>query len=220
MKISPLIQCISRNNMFLGKIQPKQHISFGAVCDTFKKEDKCCDFSDVCISELDFINKNKYLTLEDDSDLFEGIQEREFDINKLMIIAAENSLRKNGNAYIFGDETPKIFEGLDKKEFADDITKELLKGHLSSKVTLAGKEFKVKQIGGGEVGKVYMLTDENNNTAALKYYTGFSMMHNNGRVEIALSRQMTKVLGNTCHLFLSQFYLSSHIVRVWLQQVK
>ena len=192
MKISPIIQKYNIKNFSLPKIHPIYHVPFGAACDTFVKEKPEYNFSDVCKAELDFIDKNKDLSLEKNIDLFEEIQEREFDINKLMLIAAENSLRQNGNAYIFGDETPKIFKGLDKKQLADDITDQLAKGCVPSKVYLAGKEFTVKLIGKGDVGKVYKLTDKNNNSAALKFYTGFNMQYNNGRVEIALSKQMTK----------------------------
>ena len=192
MNISPILENFNIKNIYPTKFKPKYHISFGAICDTFVKEKPEYSFSDVCKAELDFIDENKDLSLSDNLDLFEDIQKREFDINKLMLIAAENSLRQNGNAYVYGDETPKIFKGLDKKQLADDITFQLSRGCIPCKINLAGKNFSVKLVGKGDVGAVYKLTDENNNTAALKFYTGFNMQYNNGRVEIALSKQMTK----------------------------
>ena len=74
--------------------------------------------ADFCEHELEFLRKNKNLTLKDRADFFEGIQDREFDIGPKMLIATDNSLRNGKTPYIFGDKLPKVFEGQDKKEVA------------------------------------------------------------------------------------------------------
>ena len=111
-------------------MKPNYKVSFGVSCDTFVKQKSGYTPQDIAKAELEFLEQNKNLTLEDNIDLFKGIHKREFDINKLMAIAADNSLRKNGNAYILGEETPEIFEGLDKKQLADDITEILSKENI------------------------------------------------------------------------------------------
>ena len=69
------------------------------------------------------------------------------------------------------------------------------KKHIAYKLNIGGKEIIAKNIGSGEVGIVYKLTDENGHSAALKIYSqtrGSSLNINSGMSEIATSRQLTR----------------------------
>ena len=208
MQISPIIQnChinlapIRKNNISFGKM--------GLIKDVFQKtpevKERRCKTTrlqwivdshpgisrETHLEEAKFIKKHKDLTLDDEVNLFEGIGSREFDINKLMLIAADNSLRQKGNAYIFGEETPKIFKGLDKKDVADSITKMLQQDEVKE-LRVGKKKFYVNWIDSGAVGGVYRISDILGRSVALKQYGSEWNSYNNGRVEIACSKQMTK----------------------------
>ena len=192
------------NIFFTGKETNKKSGAY--TLDTFQKsKEKKCQTRSIgkilfChpgisrqthFEEVKFINAHKNLTLDTDINLFEGIKKREFDINKLMLIAADNSLREKGNAYVFGEEIPKIFKGIDKKEVAEAITNLLQQDEIKS-FKIGKKKFYVSWIDAGATGGVYRISDFWGRSAALKHYDKDWSNYNNGCVEIACSKQMTK----------------------------
>ena len=146
----------------------------------------------LCKKDYDFTLKNKDLTLDSDRNLFKGIKDREYDIGKLMQIATNNSLRQKGNAYVYAEKLPKMFDGLNKEDIANKVTEELMKGK-DEDFKICGRKFNISLYStGGYVGRVYLIKDENGNTAAIKEYKRQHGYQNNGYTEIALSRQMTR----------------------------
>ena len=193
----------SSNIFFTGKNLSKG--SNSCNCDIFQKsKEKKCQTRSIgkilfChpgisrkthLEEAKFIKAHNDLTLDANINFFEGIKSREFDINKLMLIAADNSLREKGNAYIFGEELPKIFKGMDKKEVADAITNLLQKDEIKS-FKIGKKKFYASWVDAGATGGVYRISDFWGRSAALKHYDKDWSNYNNGLVEIACSKQMT-----------------------------
>ncbi len=146
--------------------------------------------------EYKFCLENSNLDLDSDVNLFDGFDIKTFDIPERFAVMADNSLRKNGSAYIIDDIAP-IFQGEDIAQIAETLSK-FARGHKFDdvyKFKAGNKEITAVYIGGGEVGEVYKLTDEFNNTVAIKIYSslrGKSLDINSGLVEIALSRQLAK----------------------------
>ncbi len=122
--------------------------------------------------EYKFFLENKDLDLTSDINLFEDFKDRPFDVPERFMIMADNSLRKTGNAYII-DEIPKIFQGVDINDVIDKISKfaRLEKEASSWSFYSSGKKINAEYIGGGDVGIVYKLFDEEGNCAAIKIYS-------------------------------------------------
>ena len=145
------------------------------------------------------LEDNIDLTLEDSKNLFNNISEKEYDISQVMLIAARNSISKNGNSYIYGEKTPEIFKGIDKKEVADkldEVVNKIFWNFPNSKekvltFKIKNKQFFIEEKGSGFVGHVYRIFDEDGNNAAIKY-SSMNMPNNNGLTEIATLKQMTK----------------------------
>ena len=204
MQISLYVQNLNKNNLAFGKhgtipIQnsQKRYEDVPSMEDLYPNAcihrfDWNLRPSNFCSHELDFLRKNKDITLQDRDQFFENVENREFDIGELMLIATDNSLRKGESGYIFSDKLPKIFKGQDKKEVADKITEILSKEKTPKEFKINGKKYNIKQKGLGAVGVLYKITDENGNKVALKHYYNEWNTANNGRVEILLSEQMNK----------------------------
>ena len=162
----------------------------------FSKKDEEATASKMRLAKT--IEDNIDLTLDSDKNLFDGISEREYDISPVMLIASRNSISKDGCGYVFGEKTPKIFEGLDKKDVADKISEiaesgiyELPDKKTAGKFTINGKNFFIKEVDSGFVGHVYKIFDKEGNSVAFKVYE-MELPKNNGLTEIATLRQMTK----------------------------
>ena len=161
------------------------------------KQDNDIELDDKSYIELlHLVEDNKNLTLDTDKNLFEEISKREYDIPQIMLIAARNSIAKNGNSYVYGKKTPQLFEGLDKKEIADKITEVVNKIFWNYPCTknftfaIKNKRYFMQEKGSGFIGRVYKIFDENGNKAAIKYYSK-DLPENNGATEIATLKQMT-----------------------------
>ena len=145
----------------------------------------------------DFLKRNKILDLNIGKNIFEGIEKREFDISKIMVLAADNTIKKEGSAFLFSDKKALIFEGLDKYYVANKIrvllskVDKTLKGN-SNKVgqfILENKEMYIRYQKSTPIAEIYLLYDNENNSVILKRYTN-NITKNNGETEIALYKQM------------------------------
>ena len=149
---------------------------------------------------LPVIERFKNIEVNSDVNLLEGINDRDFDLSLLMEIAISNSLRKDGNAYVFGEKTPALFKGFDKKQVAESITDVLNKiekygmfSHQVGKFSIGKKDFYIKYQSGGCVGDVYKICDDEGRCVAVKKYNNsIERPMNNGKTEIAMLRQARK----------------------------
>ena len=153
-------------------------------------------FYKVGTDDYNFYLQNRNLTVDSDVDLFIGFDKRPYDIPERFAIMADNTLKSRGNAYIT-DNIPEIFADVNQSEVMDTLSKfaRADKEHIAYRLNIGGKEIIAKNIGGGEVGVVYKLTDQNGHSAALKIYSqtrGSSLNINSGMSEIATSRQLTR----------------------------
>ena len=135
------------------------------------------------------------LTLDSDTNLFGDFRKADvFDVPEKMAIAADNSLRQKGSAFIC-DSTPKLFEGIEESKIESSVTNFLANvgSEKYSSFTIGDKVFRVERISGGEIGTVYKIFDNAGNSVAVKKYRNPLMLGTNcGFQEIATARQATK----------------------------
>lgn len=145
----------------------------------------------------EFLKRNKILDLNIAKNIFEGIEKREFDISKIMVLAADNTIKKEGSAFLFSDKKALIFEDLDKHYVANKIRVLLskidktLKGNsnIVGRFILENKEIYIRYQKSTPIAEIYLLYDNENNSVILKRYTN-NITKNNGETEIALFKQM------------------------------
>ncbi len=141
------------------------------------------------------LSEAKDLTLDSSINLFTDFRKAEiFNVPEKMAIAADNSLRQKGSAFIC-ESTPKLFDGIEQDKIQQSITNFLDNVDFKkySSFTIDDKKFKAEKIGGGAIGTVYKIFDDTGNSVVVKKYGDPLLMGaNSGFQEIATARQATK----------------------------
>ncbi len=171
------------------KPSEEKAVHFGMSLEEMVQEQGLDDLQKKTLSEA------KNLTLDSDVNLFSDFRKADvFDVPEKMAIAADNSLRQKGNAYIYSS-TPELFDGIEQDKIQQSITNFLdnVGSEKFSSFTIGDKVFKVERISGGEIGTVYKIFDDAGNSVAVKKYKDPLMMGVNcGFQEIATAQQATK----------------------------
>ena len=198
MKISP-IKYLNNNNysyncynrIYFASHSLKQD-SFESLIKTNSKE-----FQEKFVN---MVEPYKNLTLDSDINLFDNIKDNYiYTVPLKYAIMVSNSLNRTGDAHIY-QNTPKIFENLDRKKLYSALDKFANKKDKSDKETINinSKEFEVEFIDDGNYGTVYLIKDKDENRVVVKVYKNkYKLIDEKGFLAeiptmIELSRRETK----------------------------
>ena len=153
-----------------------------------KKSDAIKTAMDEC-KDLTFDSPNLVLM----KDKYDG--STTYDLGLRYAIVANNTARAKGTGAIIY-ELPKMFEGVDQKELIsvlDELPSRLESGKFNH-FEISGKKYTAREIGGGEINRVYLITDEAGNKICFKHAKDpYFMIAGHGIYnEVAILREANK----------------------------